>query len=324
MSTTYSPATTIIDENEPSEGWTLTPAPAPVHDDGWGTPAAENRPDSWEHPPAAPSPPLSAFKPTNHASMHWTACYDDYCGIHRHAKDNNYYPHRAEAPRRRGPKRHRPCGCPHPHPFELAEVIRNKHLDPRKACADWYRGKRVCPHCEFLVNLEGHQDRCGARRAPLAEVKTEEENETPSVALPPNEEENQENEPPLPIAIQNLTHAVAIAQQTAAIGLVTAQQALAQQREAHRRLERLEAIHARRRASRVQRLPIHAPPPYRRRRNRTPPHHDLAGASVWAGGVLSRTSRDRLLSALASAIITTAGLWLVIVTGVAVSYVVRG
>jgi len=105
MSITYSPATIMINdiENEPTEGWTLTPTPAPVHDDGWGNLTTANRPDSWENQPVAPSPPLSAInRPTDYASMHWTACYDDYCRIHRHAKNNNYYPYRAE-----GPCRHR-------------------------------------------------------------------------------------------------------------------------------------------------------------------------------------------------------------------------
>jgi len=28
----------------------------------------------------------------DHASLHWTACYDDYCNTHRQSKDKNYYP----------------------------------------------------------------------------------------------------------------------------------------------------------------------------------------------------------------------------------------
>jgi len=101
-------------------------------------------------------------------------------------------------------RNHRPCGCPHAHPFELAEVIRNKHLNPRKACADWYKGKRVCQHCGYLVNLKGHENRSGAAptpRTPLAEIPNEEEevgpmvdeeNEAPSAVLPPDDEGNQE------------------------------------------------------------------------------------------------------------------------------------
>ena len=31
------------------------------------------------------------------ASLHWMACYDDYCHTHRQMKDNNYYPARTTA-----------------------------------------------------------------------------------------------------------------------------------------------------------------------------------------------------------------------------------
>jgi len=46
--------------------------------------------------------------------------------------------------------------------------------------------------------------------------------------------------------------------------------------------------------------------PIRRRTLTT--RHDLAGASVWTGDVLSRTSRDMLLSAAAGAAVTLAAL----------------
>jgi len=59
-------------------------------------------------------------------------------------KDDNYYPQRGNDRRRRN---HRPCSCPHAHPFKLAEVMCNQHLNPRKACADWQKGKRICPKC---------------------------------------------------------------------------------------------------------------------------------------------------------------------------------
>jgi hypothetical protein len=58
------------------------------------------------------------------------------------------------------------------------------------------------------------------------------------------------------------------------------------------------------------------------RRHTRPPHHDLAGASVWTGGLLSRTSRDRLLGAVAGAAFTTAGLWLILVSAATISYVI--
>jgi len=78
--------------------------------------------------------PVGQPRANDHVSLHWTACYDDYCGAHRQMKDDNYYPQRGNDRRRRN---HRPCSCPHAHPFELAEVIRNRQLNPRKACADW-------------------------------------------------------------------------------------------------------------------------------------------------------------------------------------------
>jgi hypothetical protein len=383
----YSPNTTIINDEPMTEGWTLTTATTTPTDDGWGLPpTTENRPDGWTIPPAAPSPPVSATGPStnNHASLHWTACYDDYCNTHRQSKDNAYYPRRANGRHRRN---HRPCECPHAHPFELAEVIRNRHLNPRKACADWYKGKRVCPHCRYLVNMNGHESRCGITltvgtaaaaaaaaaapptRIPQAELRTEEEeaglmadeeDEAP-LAGPPRHNENQENEEPVaaaapvaavttaPGAIQDLRHAVAVTRQTAIIAGITAQQARDEQRaEARHNQERHEAdtarmenmvqamnemvtehrrataqiaiqqrreLGARLRASRVQR-------PAANGHHRTP-HPDLAGASVWTGGLLSRTSRDRLLGAAAGAVITAAGLWLIFVSAATVSYVVR-
>jgi len=51
--------------------------------------------------------------------------------------------------------------------------------------------------------------------------------------------------------------------------------------------------------------------------------HDLAGASVWRGDVLSRTSRDRLLSTVARATVTLAAPWLGLITGAAVTVILR-
>jgi hypothetical protein len=56
---------------------------------------------------------------------------------------------------------------------------------------------------------------------------------------------------------------------------------------------------------------------------RTRPH-DLAGASVWTGDVLSQIWRDMLLGAAAGATLTIAGVWFALVTGATVSYVFRG
>jgi hypothetical protein len=111
--------------------------------------------------------------------LHWTACYDDECNTHRQAEDNAYYPSRTNGRHRRNQQR---CDCHNAHPFELAEVIRNRHLNPQKACQDWRRGKHVCSHCRFLVNTENHEDRCQmvGEQAPLAEPPTEnQENQEP-------------------------------------------------------------------------------------------------------------------------------------------------
>jgi len=69
--------------------------------------------DGWGASPAAASPLLSTVgqpHTNDHASLHWTACYDDYCSTHRQSKDNNYYPcqscHRCWAQN---------CDCPLPH-----------------------------------------------------------------------------------------------------------------------------------------------------------------------------------------------------------------
>jgi len=83
------PITTSAD-NEQTE----LPTNEPNND--WGIAATTT--DRWGAPPAAPSPPLSAAgqpHTNDHASLHWTACYDDYCNTHRQSKDNNYYPRRS-------------------------------------------------------------------------------------------------------------------------------------------------------------------------------------------------------------------------------------
>ena len=120
--------TAIVDTNE---GWTFTnvkQAELPMmtnNNDNWAIPDNATTTDGWNAPPPAPSPPVSAVgqpSANDHASLHWTACYDDYCNTHRQMKDDNYYPQRGNDRRRRN---YRPCSCPHVHPFELAEVIRN-------------------------------------------------------------------------------------------------------------------------------------------------------------------------------------------------------
>ena len=51
--------------------------------------------------------------------------------------------------------------------------------------------------------------------------------------------------------------------------------------------------------------------------------HDLAGASVWTGDLLSRIWRDKLLSAAAGAILAIAGLWLATLGIAATSFILR-
>ena len=211
--------------------------------------------------------------------------------------------------------------------------------------------------------MDGHENGYGAAplpiRAPMAELPAEEEagltadgeNEAP-LAEPPHNNENQENEIPAATTratatIENLCHAIAVTRQTAIIAAITAQQSRDEQRaEAQRSRERHEAeqIQLQRMTQvlegilRDQRMvtdyvgyrirhprsgcPRVAPRSPIRHHTR-PPHHDLAGASVWTGGLLSRTSRDRLLGAVAGAAITTAGLWLILISAATISYVVR-
>jgi len=78
---------TISADNEQTE----LPTNEPNND--WGIAATMT--DGWSAPPAAPLPPLSAAgqpHTNDQASLHWMACYDDYCNTHRQSKDNNYYP----------------------------------------------------------------------------------------------------------------------------------------------------------------------------------------------------------------------------------------
>jgi hypothetical protein len=321
--------------NETTDGWTRLPTPTNDATSSW---------DSIPAPPPLPStiyeePTMTHSATSTHASLYWSYCYDDYCETHQHAKDNhNYHPHCAEGSRRRGPRRQQACECNAPHPYELANAIRIKHLNPRKACADWNKGKRVCKACGYLVRLEGHEERCGANASPPAEVKTEEEeNEAPPAA--------HENENPEDLAIghdkapniENLIRTTAIAQQLATISLVAAQRVIVDhQTQLAPRLERQDAdheqlgqmIHEVRQIAAEQRRvtnQLHAqrPSPSRATTRRRTPNLDLAGASVWRGEVLSRIWRDRLLGAAAGAVITTAGLWVAAVSAATICWILR-
>jgi len=53
---------------------------------------------------------------------------------------------------------------------------------------DWYRGKRVCPECRFLVNMENHHLHCSASAPPetLADItppQKDQENINPLAAI---------------------------------------------------------------------------------------------------------------------------------------------
>jgi len=85
--------TTTVDANE---GWTFTNAEQAntetEHDNNWGIPANATTTDGWNAPLPAPSPPLSTGgqpRTNDHASLHCTACYDEYCGAHHQMKDDN-------------------------------------------------------------------------------------------------------------------------------------------------------------------------------------------------------------------------------------------
>jgi len=139
--------------------------------------------DGWQAPPAAPSPPMCVIgqpRTNDHASLHRTACYEDYCNTHRQRKDNNYYP--CQSRRRRQATN---CDCPLQHLNELLEVTHERHLNPVKAYADWHWGKRVCPECRFLVNMENNHLHCSAAapRDSLADITTPQEDQENIVAL---------------------------------------------------------------------------------------------------------------------------------------------
>jgi len=309
----------------------------------WGIAATTT--DGWNAPPAAPSPPLSAVgqpRTDDHASLHWTACYDDYCNTHRQSKDNNYYPRQS---RRR--RRATNCDCPLPHPNELLEVTRERHLNPVKACADWHRGKRVCPECRFLVNMENHHLRCSptAPREPLADITPPQEDQE---ATGPTEGPAAD-----PVAAAAMAAALQDEQLTLLGEIVTmihqtttrdarrnhvVHRTLAQRmnefhdadqqrlqgmtrvlaeivNEQQRLNEQLQARQQASRPVRIYRTPI--------RRRAAPTRHDLAGASVWTGDVLSRISRDRLVSTAAGAAVTLAVLWLGLITAAAAAVLLR-
>jgi len=107
--------TTTEPDNESTE--------LPTHNENpndWGIAATTT--DRWGAPPATPLHPLSAVgqpRTNDHASLHWTACYDGYSSTHHQSKDNNYNP--CQSYRRYWAQN---CDCPLLHPNELLEVSR--------------------------------------------------------------------------------------------------------------------------------------------------------------------------------------------------------
>jgi ribosomal protein L32 len=68
------------------------------------------------------------------------------------------------------------------HDPELDAVIKAKHLNVQKACRAWGRGKRVCYDCGFLVNKDGHEERCSTANNIRSSPPDVKENEVPAPA----------------------------------------------------------------------------------------------------------------------------------------------
>jgi len=259
-------------------------------------------------------------------------------------KDDNYYPQPGNDRRRRN---HWLCSCHHAHPFELAEVIRNRHLNPRKACTDWQKGKRVCPDCRFLVNMENHHlcYSASALRNPLADITTpqeDQENIAPLEEVAANDDARaatpaalRDEQIPLLHDIVTMLHHTTTrdARRNHVVHRTLAQrkkefhdadqQQLQQMAntlgviitEQQRMNEQLQARQQGSPAVRIYRTPI--------RRRAASTRHDLAGASVWTGDILSRILRGRLVIAAAGAAVTLVALWLALITAAAATVILR-
>jgi len=228
------------------------------------------------------------------------------------------------------------CDCPLPHPDELLQVTREWCLNPVKACTDWHRGKRVCPKCWFLVNMENHQLRCSAaaHRVPLADI-------TPPQEAPAEENPDAEAAARPDNQIRLLAEIITTVQNTViqearhnyGIQRLLAQTMRDQHDADQQQLQRMawtlgaiiteqqqmnEQLQARPPASRPTR--IHRTTIRRRTPTARP---DLAGASVWTGDLLSRTWRDRLLGDAAGVALTLAALWLILVSTATATVILR-
>jgi hypothetical protein len=117
----------------------------------------EEQPSNGRNRPATPLPPTTYDL---HNDMHWSFCWDPYCTTHIDAKQNNNYFPGAGTASQNQQHRNQQCDCGMKHDLELDAIIRAKHLNVRKACRAWGKGKRVCYDCGFLVNLDGHEGRC--------------------------------------------------------------------------------------------------------------------------------------------------------------------
>ena len=74
-----------------SPEWEKVEKPAPAllrPQDGWGDSSATYGP----FPPTSPGYSGASEKEVEHASMSWTACYDDGCFVHLSEKQGRWYP----------------------------------------------------------------------------------------------------------------------------------------------------------------------------------------------------------------------------------------
>ena len=280
-------------------------------------------------------PPMTTYPP--HDAQHWTFCYDDYCATHRQSKENyNYFP-------TAGRKGTNECNCGRTHDPELEAVIRKKHLDVRKACRAWQRGKRVCYDCGFLVNMDGHEARCGAT-GPARSSTTPAPTPDEPTPVPEKDQQHPNGEQP-PTAPE-------LASETSSETLMEKRYVPVYLMSPNRDPERLAinlSFYGPPTGKEEVLPPTHTPPPFegsslpehsstgfegdpsrrqrlsgrcrrknrnhrRQRQPRPRPHGEhqtsLVGVSAWRGELLSRTARDMLLGG----IVTTAGLWFVGVT----------
>jgi hypothetical protein len=95
--------------------------------------------------------------------------------MHLDAKQNKtYFPSVGPA--------NQPCNCRTEHDLELDTVIKAKYLNIQKACRAWGSGKHVCYDCRFLVNKDGHEERCSMANNIQSSPPDVKENEVPAYA----------------------------------------------------------------------------------------------------------------------------------------------